>query len=88
MRAESGRVKVQLETSQRDLEEVKRQLREKEESVESSVGSMRGELATRAQQVYTYWNRFSEVIVWLICVLSGGCHAGVGDRRIAENTAN
>lgn len=53
MRAESGRVKVQLETSQRDLEEVKRQLREKEESVESSVGSMRGELATRAQQVHT-----------------------------------
>ena len=53
MRAESGRVKGQLETCQRDLEEARSRLREKEESAESSVGSMSQELAARAQQVWT-----------------------------------
>ena len=51
MRAESGRVKGQLETCQRDLEEVRGWLREKEESEQSTVASMKQELAARAQQV-------------------------------------
>lgn len=51
MRAESGRVKGQLEVSQRDLEVVRRQLREREVAVEGSATSLRQELATRSQQV-------------------------------------
>lgn len=51
VRAESGRVKGQLEVSQRDLEEVRRQLRKKAASVEGTTTSIRQELATRTQQV-------------------------------------
>ena len=53
MRAESGRVKGQLQACQRDLEEAQSQLKDKEESTKSSVGSMSQELAARAQQVWT-----------------------------------
>ena len=51
MRAESGRVKGQLETCQRDLEEVRGRLRKKEESEQSTVAAMKQELAARAQHV-------------------------------------
>ena len=51
MREESGRVKGQLETCRRELEEVRRKLREKEAAAESSVEGMRQDLASRAQQV-------------------------------------
>lgn len=53
VRAESGRMKSQLEASQWDLKEVRRQLREKEASLEGSETSIRQELATRTQQVYS-----------------------------------
>lgn len=53
VRAESGRVKSQLEASQWDLKEVRRQLREKEASLEGNETAIRQELATRTQQVYS-----------------------------------
>ena len=62
VRAESGRVKGQLEACQRDLEEARSQLREKEELAESSAGSMSQELAARAQQVCTGVLLFVHVI--------------------------
>lgn len=51
MRVESQKVRGRLDTCQRELGEAKKRLKKKESEVESSVSSMRRELATRAQQV-------------------------------------
>ena len=51
MRVESQKVRGRLDACQRELGEAKKRLKEKESEVESSVGAMQRELATRAQQV-------------------------------------
>lgn len=51
VRVESGRMKEELESSQRELERLRGEARKKTEAEQSSVTSLNQELASRAQQV-------------------------------------
>lgn len=51
VRVESGRMKEELESSQRELERLRGEARKKTKAEQSSVTSLNQELASRAQQV-------------------------------------
>lgn len=52
VRAESGRIKGQLEASEKELKEMRNELKKKEESEQNNTNILSQELALRAKQVW------------------------------------